>query len=133
MIHYFAYGSPIYVPLEIEINVCVARDHFQAHVKEALLNVLNNRELPDGRKGFFHPDNFTFGQPVYLSRLYSALEQVDGVDSSEVIVFKRFSKVKNNELEQGYILMGRLEIARLDNDPSFPENGVLRLNMMGGK
>jgi hypothetical protein len=27
----------------------------------------------------------------------------------------------------------RLEIARLDNDPNFPENGVLRLIMEGGK
>jgi len=29
--------------------------------------------------------------------------------------------------------MGRLEIARLDDDPSFPEHGVLELTMGGGK
>jgi hypothetical protein len=29
--------------------------------------------------------------------------------------------------------MNRLEIARLDNDPSLPENGVLRINLAGGK
>ena len=41
------------------------------------------RDLPDGRRGLFHPDNFTFGQPVYLSRLYAAAHAVDGVDSVE--------------------------------------------------
>ncbi|MHC4084376.1 MAG: putative baseplate assembly protein [Planctomycetota bacterium] len=124
---------PVYVPLEIEINVCVARDHFRAHVKTAVLEALSNRDFADGRRGFFHPDNFTFGQSLYLSRLYEAIEQVSGVDSAEIIVFKRRAKTENHELEQGYISMGRLEIARLDNDPSFQENGVLRLNMMGGK
>jgi hypothetical protein len=58
---------------------------------------------------------------------------VDGVDSAEVKVFKRFGKLPNKEIEQGYMPMGRLEIARLDNDPSLPENGVLRLNLAGGK
>jgi hypothetical protein len=29
--------------------------------------------------------------------------------------------------------LGRLEIARLDNDPNFPEHGVLRLDLRGGK
>lgn len=124
---------PIYVPLEVEIHICTARNHFRAHVKEAVLEALSNRVLPDGRRGFFHPDNFSFGQRVYLSQLYHALEHVSGVDSAEVMMFKRFGKLETHELDQGYIPMGRLEIARLDNDPNFPENGVLRLNMMGGK
>jgi hypothetical protein len=29
--------------------------------------------------------------------------------------------------------LGRLEIARLDNDPNFPEHGLLRLDLRGGK
>jgi len=124
---------PIYIPLEIEINICVARDHFRAHVKEAVLEALSNQTFPNGGRGFFHPDNFTFGQPVYISRLYKALEQITGVDSAEVVLFKRLGKAENHELDKGYIPMGRLEIACLDNAPNFPENGVLRLNMMGGK
>jgi hypothetical protein len=47
--------------------------------------------------------------------------------------FQRFAKLASHELEQGYISMDRLEIVRLDNDPNFPENGVLRLKMGGGK
>lgn len=124
---------PSYVPLEIEVNVCTSPDHFRADVLEALLVDLSSRPLPDGRRGFFHPDNFTFGEALYLSQLYAAIESVEGVDSAEVTIFQRLGKATDNELEQGYIPMGRLEIARLDNDPNFPDNGILRLNMMGGK
>jgi hypothetical protein len=58
---------------------------------------------------------------------------VDGVVSAVVTTFQRYGKVANNELQQGYIPAGRLEILRLDNDPNFPENGSLTLNMDGGK
>jgi predicted phage baseplate assembly protein len=117
---------PVYVPLEIWIDVCVAPDHFRADVEEALLEALGNR-------GFFQPDNFTFGQALHLSRLYAAVERVEGVDSALITRFQRFGLVADGELEQGSITMGRLEIVRLDNDPSFPENGVLQLNMLGGR
>jgi hypothetical protein len=124
---------PIFVPLEIELDVCVVPDHFRADVEEALLTALGNRTLPDRSRGFFHPDNFTFGQALYLSQLYAAVERVEGVDSALITKFQRFGRVPDRELEEGRIPMGRLEIARLDNDPSFPENGVLQFNMLGGK
>jgi hypothetical protein len=121
------------VPLEVEIKVCVAADHFTGDVRRAVLAVLSNRVLPDGRKGFFHPDNFTFSQPVHLSRLYAAVAPVEGVDSAEVVTFKRYGQEPAGELEQARIDLGRLEVARLDNDPNTPENGLLTLTMLGGK
>jgi hypothetical protein len=36
-------------------------------------------------------------------------------------------------LQRGELLLSRLEIARLDNDPSLPENGVFTLTVVGGK
>lgn len=125
--------APIYVPLDIAVDVCVAPYHFRGDVEQELLNVLSNRVLPDGSLGFFHPDNFSFGQTLYLSQLYRAIVAVQGVESASVTRFQRFGKLPNHELQQGYIAMDRLEVARLDNDPNFPENGVLRLNMGGGK
>lgn len=125
--------GPIYVPLEIEADICVAPDHFKGDVKRELIESLSSRVLPDGRCGFFHPDNFTFGQHLYLSEIYAAIDAVEGVSSSEVTVFQPYGKSSNGEIIRGYISIGRLEVVRLDNDPSFPENGVLRLNMRGGK
>jgi hypothetical protein len=126
-------NKPIYVPLHIEIDVCVERDHFRGDVERALLRALSNKSFPDGTLGFFHPDNFTFRQPLYLSQLYAAIELVEGVESAVVIVFQRFGKTANHELQNAVIPMGRLEIGRLDNDRSLPENGVLKLRMLGGK
>jgi hypothetical protein len=132
---------PTFVPLEIEINVCVAPEHFRAHVEEAVLMALSNQGLPDGGRGFFHPDRFTFGQALYLSQLYAAVEAVEGVDSAVVRRFIRQHEsdpepdrpTTKQNLDRGYLPMDRLEVVRLDNDPNFPENGVLRLNMLGGK
>jgi hypothetical protein len=125
--------APIYVPLDITVNVCVAPYHFQGDVEHQLVNVLSNRVLPNGSPGFFHPDNFSFGRPLYLSQFYAAIVAVEGVDSAAVTRFQRYGALPDHELQQGYITMDRLEVARLDNDPSFPENGVLRLIMGGGK
>jgi hypothetical protein len=124
---------PIFVPLKVIIDVCVSPYYFRLDVEQALFAILSNEVLPDGTEGFFYPDNFTFGQPLFVSKLYSAVMSVEGVDSEIIKTFQRYGKVANNELQQGYIPAGRLEILRLDNDPNFPENGALQLNMDGGK
>ena len=73
-------------------------DHFRSDVERELFDVLSNRELPDGRRGLFHPDNFTFGQPVYLSAIYAAAHQVAGVESVEVRTFQRLGVPDNAAL-----------------------------------
>jgi hypothetical protein len=124
---------PRFVPLEIEVEICALRDHFRADVAKAVVDALSARILPNGARGFFHSDNFTFGQPVYLSRLYAAVERVEGVDSAVVRVFRRAGGIDAGELQKGVIPIGPWEIAQLDNDPSFMENGVLRAVARGGK
>jgi hypothetical protein len=125
--------GPRFVPLEINMHVCAKRDYFNSDVKAALLGIFNNRTLPDGRRGAFHPDNFTFAQTVYLSPLYAAAQSVAGVDYVEVTTFQRWGETSNAALDAGKLLFGRLEIARLDNDPSFPDRGVFRLTVEGGR
>lgn len=124
---------PRYVSLEIEMIVCAGADHFRPDVHDAVRRALSSRVLPDRTRGFFHPDNFTFGQPLHLSEVYAAVEAVPGVDSVEVVVFQRYGEPAAGELAVGRIEAGRLEILRLDNDPNFPEHGVLRIEMRGGK
>lgn len=131
--HDLEVDAPRLVSLEVELFVCVKPDYFRTHVQAGLLEVFSNRILPDGRRGVFHPDNFTFGQPVYLSKLYAAAQAVEGVDSVQVTVFQRQGITSNAALDAGKLELGRLEIARLDNDPNFPEHGVFRLKLDGGK
>jgi hypothetical protein len=125
--------SAEYVPLEIEFELCVLPDHFRGDVVEAVRQALSNRINADGSKGFFHPDNFTFGQNVYLSQIYTAIERVPGVQSAFLTIVRRFGKTDNGELASGVLPIGAWEIARLDNDPNFQENGVLRITAGGGK
>jgi hypothetical protein len=122
-----------YVPLAIDLDICVASDYFRADVIEAVYFALSNRINPDGSTGFFHWDNFTFGQAVYLSRLYTAVENVEGVTAVVATKYQRFRKADNGELEAGILSIGPWEIARLDNDPNFMENGVLNITARGGK
>jgi hypothetical protein len=132
---------PVYVALDVGVDVCVERDHFRPDVEAAVLRVLSGRRLPGGGVGFFHPDNFTFGQPLFLSRLYAAVESVAGVDSAIVTRFRRQDQydpepnrpATTANLDRGFVSMAGLEVLRVDNDPSFPENGTLRLRMRGGK
>jgi hypothetical protein len=124
---------PRFVALELELDVCAAPGYFRADVSQAVRDALSAQALPDGTRGFFHPAQFTFGQPVYLSRIYAAVERVDGVDSAAVRVFRRYGHTDAGELERGVLAIGPWEIARLDNDPSFVEHGVLRVTVQGGK
>ena len=124
--------GPRFVPLEVEVRVCVKPDYFRGHIKQTVLSVLGSGLLPDGRRGLFHADNFTFGQPVYLSQIYAAAQAVEGVDSVFVETFQRLREPGTEGIDDGVLPMGRLEIARLDNDPNFPERGVLKLTLGGG-
>lgn len=124
--------AAIYVPLEIDLRLCVANGHFQGDVVAAVERILSSRSFVDGTRGFFHPLRFGFGAAVYLSQLYAAVQAVEGVSSVEVPLFKRFWEVPNGELARGLIEIGPFEIARLDNDRNCPENGVLRLTAVGG-
>ncbi len=124
--------GPIYVPLEIAMCVAVASGYRRADVRAALLAVFSDRLLPGGGRGVFHPDNFTFGQPVYLSPLYAAAQAVDGVAGVSISTFRRWNNPLSDATASGKLALGRLEIARLANDPDFPDRGVFALTLEGG-
>jgi len=121
------------VPLDIEMLVCVLPNYLRGDIKAALLDLFSNRTLTDGRKGFFHPDNLTFGEGIYLSRLVAAAQAVEGIESVQVTRLQRYNEPANQEIENGVLPLGPFEIARLDSDPSLPENGTLTLDMRGGR
>ncbi len=131
--HDLEIDNPQFVSLEIDLHVCVRTDHFRSDVERELFEALSNRDLPDGRQGLFHPDRWTFGQPVYLSSIYGAAHQVTGVESVEVRTFQRQGVPESAGLDNGRLDMTALEIPRLDNDRNFPEHGRLTITLGGGK
>jgi predicted phage baseplate assembly protein len=131
--HDLQFNDPVYVSLEIEMHVCVQPDYFRSDVEAGLLTALGNERLPSGNTGLFYPDNFGFGQTVYLSPIYAAAHAVPGVQSVQITTFQRQGTPDPTYLINGELRLAPLEIARLDNDPNFPEHGVLRLDLNGGK
>lgn len=128
--------APIYRSLEISMKVCVLPDFYANDVKQNLLQIFSKNTLANGQKGFFHPDNFTFGQSVFLSKLYAAAQSVQGVSSVNISKFKRIEQNDAQHeinIDLGKIIFERQEIARLDNDPNFPERGLFQLQVKGGR
>jgi hypothetical protein len=130
-----------YVALELELFICVARDRFRTDVEEAVARALSSRRLPDGSLGFFHPDRFSFGQPLYLSALYAAVLAVPGVES---VTARRFSRFLDDDplpgrpitafnVDAGLITVGDVEVLELLSDPSLPERGLLTITTGGGR
>lgn len=126
-------ASARYVPLKIRVRCCLQELAFRDQVLRDLRTALGSGVGADGVKGFFHPDRWTFGQGVKLSHLYAAVARVQGIECAEVLTFERLRKPQSDELTEGEIPMQWDEIARLDNDPNFPERGRLDLELVGGR
>jgi hypothetical protein len=121
------------VPLDIKLVVCVLPDYLLGHVKAALLGLFSNRRLPDGRLGFFHPDNLTFGQAITLSKLVALARSVPGVENVLVERLERYGQPSAQAIVDGVLPLSPFEVPRLDNDPNQRENGRLELEMRGGR
>jgi hypothetical protein len=125
--------APRFVPLDIRLHVCARSGHFRSDVLKRVEQVLSSAALPDGSLGLFHPDQLSFGAPVYLSRIIAAAQAVEGVDSVHAERFQRLVNPDPLSLDRGIIEIGASEIAQLANNKTFPERGRLVLSGGGGK
>jgi predicted phage baseplate assembly protein len=119
------------VGLRIALSICVKPHYATGEVEQALRRVFTSGLTCDGRPGLLDPVNFTFGQTVYLSPFIGAAQAVDGVAAVRAIAFQRVDDPASDATGTGYITMQRLEIPRLDNDPSRPDRGFLELALDG--
>jgi hypothetical protein len=76
---------------------------------------------------------FTFGQTIYSSALVAAAQRVEGVASARVTVFQRMDDPSIDGAALGFLAMGRLEMARCDNDPDRLDRGIFVAHMDGGR
>lgn len=126
---------PVFVPLHVGLFGCLLPGFARPDIRRQLVDVLSSRDLPDGRRGFFHPDRFTFGQAVYLSDLVAAAMTVPGLASVEVTVFADLGGTESAttaNLAAGRIAVGPREVVRCDSDPNSPETGRVDIELGGG-
>jgi hypothetical protein len=131
-----AVAGAVYVPIDLTVEFCVTRAGRASDVEQALQQALSSRPLPGGRTGFFHPDNFSFGDHLYVSRVFAAVMAVPGIESAQITRLARQhapeperETVRN--LRQGFLAIAPGEIVRLDNDRNFPEHGTLTIRPRG--
>ncbi|MFN8488131.1 MAG: putative baseplate assembly protein [Caldilineaceae bacterium] len=116
------FRDPNLVPLRVEIKVYLKAGQRALIVQTALDKLLSSVTNADGSLGFFHPANFAFGQPVYRSKLVTAVMQTPGVDYVEVVQFGRMDGAAN----VAEIPINPLEVAELQNDPANLNRGTLK-------
>lgn len=124
--------APQLIALDIALSIPVIPTYFANQVKQALQLAFSSQILPNGELGFFHPDRFTFGQPVYLSQVIATAMAVPGVQSVRVDRFQRLGMPSQKELELGRIRFGRLEIAQIDTPMGSTGRGKIEFLMEGG-
>jgi hypothetical protein len=129
-------AAPSFVAVDLAVDLDLAPGFLPASVTQAVADAFSNRDLPGGRTGFFHPDNFSFGNRLDVSAVYAELMAVPGVAAARVVRLARLRSARPDQetavnLGQGYLAVGPNEILRLDNDRNFPENGTLTLQVSG--
>jgi hypothetical protein len=125
--------EPRYASLDLEIVVCACPDAFQGDVMEALLLSLSARVAADGTIGFFHTDNWSFGAALERSQLEAAIQATYGVAGVVSIKVRRRGVVPDFIEMPDYVSVASDEILRVENNPSQPEHGTLKLDVEGGK
>lgn len=131
--HDLAVEGADYVPLLVELTVCVDPAQARAAIAKALRDRFSSGLRADGTPGLFHPDRLTFGQSLGLSGLVAEAQQVAGVVHVECTKLERLFLGDQGERAAGVLQLAPWEIPQVDNDPSFPEHGRLDLVMRGGR
>jgi Baseplate J-like protein len=122
---------PIFVPLEIEVTLCVNPEFWPEDVRFVLEQEFSEGYTPDGRPGFFHPDSWTFGQALHGSEIAGRVQQVTGVEHIISIAIKRWN---DPTLVASELVETRFnEILRVRNDPDAMEEGSIRFQLKGGR
>ena len=133
--------NPIFVALDIALFVCVRPEHYAPDVEKALLRAFSAKQTAIGDLGYFHADRLGFGEDLALSPIIARAMQTEGVQwigmtdhgGNRVGRFRRMDQPDFDYDDAGAIPVSAGEIARLDNDPNFPDHGVLRFYIDGGR
>jgi hypothetical protein len=137
---------PILVPLDIKLAVCAHPSYWPEDLTGVLEEEFSDGYTSDGRLGFFHPNNWTFGQTLHASQVIGRALEVTGVDRVLEVSLRRFDQaggptdtvlsIDPADLPTSdalAITVGDNEIIQVANDPSHLEAGRMQIDVMGGR
>jgi hypothetical protein len=123
--------SPRFVPLDIRIELCAAPDYWPEDLRFILEQEFSAGFTPDGRMGFFHPDLWTFGQPLYASQIEGRIHQIQGVEHIVSVSLKRWNET--TPFGQAVTKLRHNEIIEVLDDPDHLERGFIFFDVQGGR
>ena len=119
-------GQPSYRAIDLNIILCLEPDAYFGQVKREVLTALFGR--PDiGENGFFHPDNFTFGDPLSRASLEAVIQSVSGVRGIDLIEMRSDFVSGFEPFTESELTLGPSEILVLGNDPTRPDQGRVKI------
>jgi hypothetical protein len=126
---------PRFAPLDIDVTICLNEDFWPEDVRWELEQELSDGYTVDGRRGMFHPDDWTFGQALHAAQIAGRVHRVAGVEHIIEIRMRRFgTPVPAATVPPAAVLEVAFdEIVLAQNDPDHQERGVVRFHLTGGR
>jgi hypothetical protein len=124
---------PDYVSIDLLIEVCVDTGWLDGDVEASVLAALSGGGCASAASAFFLADNFTFGTPLYRSRLEAAIQNAGGVMGVRAIRYRKRGAFNNFRHLPEVITPASNQILRVENDPSWPERGIIKIIAEGGR
>ena len=124
--------DPITLSLDLIILLCIEPFAHPGQILPLVEEVLLGKGQGRRVKGFFHPDNFTFGTPLRRSALEAVIQRIPGVRSVRDMRIRERSVRSFRPFTELLLTVTEKQVIRLDNDPLRPENGTLEIRMEGG-
>lgn len=125
--------APQYASIDLRITVCAQPTAFAADVKVAVLAALRPGLQPDGTRGFFDHDRWSFGQALEASALLAAVQRAHGVLGVTDASYRRRGLRPDWTPLPDTVAIAADRILRVDDDASQPENGSLQVTVEGGR
>ena len=122
---------PRFVPLGIYVGLCIDPNYWPEDIRFILEQEFSDGYTPDGRKAFFHPDLWTFGQELHASQIIGRIQAIEGVEHVISVAMKRW----NDPTTASDVLVAVRpnEILEVHNDPDHMELGFIRFEIKGGR
>ncbi len=125
--------APRFVALDVRITVCAQPAFWREDLRFVLEQEFSAGFTSDGRRGFFHPDEWSFGQSLHRSQIEGRLHRVPGVEHVVRITMKRFVSPLPALPNVEQLEMGFDEVVLLANEPDHLERGLIRFEVLGGR
>jgi hypothetical protein len=122
---------PHYVPLEIQVRLCLDPEQWPNDVRACLEQEFSEGYCADGRKAFFHPDLWSFGQALHASQIIGRVQSVPGVDHVIEVILERWKEPSVGPRD--VIELRPNEIISVRNDPDHLEMGFIGFELWGGR